>query len=124
MAVYPLQQLKNRITDRIHANRARAITGIDIQEMLHDVIDSLNADGGGDPGETLVEKTDYGLVGTLDGINATFSTSVAYEPLTLRVYVNGVRQFLGRDYQETTDGRILFDSPPAIGDLLIADYQY
>ena len=124
MAVYPLQQLKNRITDRIHANRARAITGIDMQEMLHDVIDSLNADGGGDPGVTLVEKTDYGLVGTLDGINSTFSTSVAYEPLTLRVYINGVRQFLGRDYQETTDGRILFETPPLAGDLLIADYQY
>lgn len=124
MAVFPLQTLKNRITDRIHANRARAITGIDVQEMLHDVIDSLNGDGGGDPGVTLVEKTDYGLLGILDGINTTFSTSVAYEPLSLKVYLNGIRQFRDRDYQETGDGRIIFETPPSTGDLIIADYQY
>jgi hypothetical protein len=124
MTQYPLQTLKNRITERIHANRAHAITGIDMQEMLHDVIDSLNGDGGGDPGVTLVDKTDYGLVGALDGINTTFSTSVPYEPLSIRVYLNGVRQFRDRDYQETLDGRIIFETPPIMGDLIIADYQY
>jgi hypothetical protein len=124
MTRYSLQTLKNRITERIHANRARAITGIDMQEMLHDVIDSLNADGGGDPGITLVDKTDYGLVGTLDGMNTTFSTSVPYEPLSIRVHLNGVRQFRDLDYHETLDGRIIFETPPVIGDLIIADYQY
>lgn len=43
MAVYSLSQLKLRITDRIHENNARVITGIELQELLHDVIDSLEA---------------------------------------------------------------------------------
>ena len=124
MTVYPLQLLKNRITDRIHANRSRAITGIDMQEMLHDVIDSLNADAGGNPVETLVDKTDYGLTGEINGVNTVFSTSVQYVALSLRVYVNGVRQFRGQDYNEAEDGQIIFEIPPVAGDLIIADYQY
>jgi hypothetical protein len=38
---YPIQELKNRITDRIHENHERAIDGEDLQEMLHDVVDSV-----------------------------------------------------------------------------------
>ena len=39
---YPIQELKNIITDRIHENHQRAIDGTDIQEMFHDVLDSLS----------------------------------------------------------------------------------
>ena len=43
MAEFPLQELKNNITDRIHENHERAIDGEDLQEMLHDIVDSLSA---------------------------------------------------------------------------------
>ena len=41
MTWYPLQTLKNMITDRIHENHSRSIEGMDLQEFLHDIIDSL-----------------------------------------------------------------------------------
>jgi hypothetical protein len=37
----PIQELKNRITDRIHENHEQAIDGEDLQEMLHDVVDCV-----------------------------------------------------------------------------------
>jgi len=47
MAQFPLAELKNRITDRIHENHERDITGPDLQEILHDILDSLAASAGG-----------------------------------------------------------------------------
>ena len=41
MAVYPLQELKNLITDRVKINHTRAIDGEELQEFLQDIIDSL-----------------------------------------------------------------------------------
>lgn len=38
---YELQALKNLITDRIHENHEKEITGVDLQEFLHDILDSL-----------------------------------------------------------------------------------
>jgi hypothetical protein len=43
MAIYPIQELKNLITDRIHDNHERAIDGIELQELLHDILDSLES---------------------------------------------------------------------------------
>jgi len=43
MAQFPLQTLKNNITDRFHENHEQDITGEDMQEMFHDTIDSLAA---------------------------------------------------------------------------------
>ena len=47
MTWYPLQTLKNMITDRIHENHSRSIDGMDLQEFLHDIIDSLAGIEGG-----------------------------------------------------------------------------
>lgn len=47
MAQYSISDLKNKITDRIHENHERQITGPDLQEMLHDILDSLSAAGSG-----------------------------------------------------------------------------
>jgi len=41
MAIYTLSELRNQITDRIHENHERAIDGVDLQEMLQDIVDSL-----------------------------------------------------------------------------------
>jgi hypothetical protein len=126
MAIFPILALKNRITERIHGNRARVITGVDLQEILHDVIDSLSASGGAvapgtDPTSSI---TDYGLTGAVDGTNQLFATSRSFIALTPRVYLNGVRQFPGEDYTEQGDNEILFLNAPFTNDKIIVDYIY
>ncbi len=43
MTAYTIQFLKNKITDRINTNHSRSLSGMDVQEMLLDIIDSLVA---------------------------------------------------------------------------------
>ena len=102
------------------------ITGVDLQEILHDVIDSLSASGGAvapgtDPTSSI---TDYGLTGAVDGTNQLFATSRSFIALTPRVYLNGVRQFPGEDYTEQGDNEILFLNAPFTNDKIIVDYIY
>lgn len=125
MALFSIIDLKNRITTRFNANKARVITGVDLQETFHDVIDSLLGIAGQvDPGVLSQEISDYGLTGTIDEVNRLFSTSHEYLPGTLKLYLNGVRQFLGEDYSELGEGVIQFTVAPLPGDKIIADYQY
>ena len=42
MAEYTKSELLNQITDRIYENHERAISGMDLQEMLIDIVDSLS----------------------------------------------------------------------------------
>ena len=126
MAIFSILALKNRITERIHGNRARVITGVDLQEMLHDIIDSLISAGGEVvPGtEPLSQISDYGLAGAVDGTNKLFLTSHDFVALTTHVYLNGVRQFRGDDYTEQGDNQIYFTTEPFTGDKIIVDYSY
>jgi hypothetical protein len=125
MALFSIIDLKNRITTRFNANKARVITGVDLQETFHDVIDSLLGNAGQvDPGVLAEEISDYGLTGTIDEVNRFFSTSHEYLPGTLKLYLNGVRQFLGQDYTEEGSGVICFLTAPFTGDKIIADYKY
>jgi len=124
MTEYPIQALKNRITDRIHANRSRAITGMDLQEILHDMIDSLVGGSGGEPGDSSSWMTDYGLDGLVNGVNRSFSTSIQYQVGTTKIYLNGVRQTFAEDYTEEGEGIIRFTVAPFTGDIITADYQY
>jgi len=126
MAIFSILALKNRITERIHGNRARVITGVDLQEMLHDIIDSLIGAGGEVvPGTDPVSQiSDYGLTGAVNGTNKLFGTSHNYITLTPHVYLNGVRQFRGEDYTEQGDNQILFATAPFSGDKIIVDYSY
>ena len=125
MTRYTLQALKNRITDRIHDNRSRAISGVELQEILHDVVDSLaGITSGDDPIITETPFTDYGLSGSLDGTNRFFATSRIYLPGSTHLCLNGVRQFRGEDYTEEGSGVICFTTAPHPGDRIIADYRY
>jgi hypothetical protein len=127
MAIFSILALKNRITERIHGNRSRVITGVDLQEILHDIIDSLiGNDGTVDPG-TLNPEThfsDYGLAGQLNGSNKVFITTYQFIDQSTHIYLNGIRQFLGEDYIEMSDKRISFTTAPFTGDKIIADYSY
>ena len=126
MAIFTILALKNRITERIHANRARVITGVDLQEILHDIIDSLIESVAEvipvtDPTSQI---TDYGLTGAVNGTNKLFLTSHEFIALTPHVYLNGVRQFRGEDYTEQGDYQILFTTAPYTNDKIIVDYSY
>jgi hypothetical protein len=126
MAIFSIQALKNRITERIHGNRARVISGVDLQEILHDMIDSLTGSGGevGPGTDQTTPITDYGLTGSVDGTNNLFTTSQNFIALSPRVYLNGVRQFLGEDYTEQGDNQISFTTAPFTGDKIIVDYLF
>jgi len=126
MAIFSILALKNRITERIHGNRARVITGVDLQEILHDIIDSLIGAGGEVvPGaDPISQISDYGLTGTVDGTNKLFLTSHNFIALTPHVYLNGIRQFRGEDYSEQGDNQIYFTTAPFTGDKIIVDYFY
>jgi len=126
MAIFTILALKNRITERIHSNRARVITGVDLQEILHDIIDSLIGAGGEVvPGtDPISQISDYGLTGAVNGANKLFSTSHDYIALTPHVYLNGVRQLRGEDYTEEGDNQISFNTAPFLGDKIIVDYSY
>jgi len=62
--------------------------------------------------------------GAVDGVNKTFATSIGYQPTTLAVYFNGLRQLRGsaNDYVELTATSFTFLVPPIVGDLLEVDY--
>jgi len=126
MAIFSILALKNRITERIHGNRARVITGVDLQEILHDIIDSLIGSGGEVvPGtDPTSETSDYGLTGAVNGTNKLFLTSHDFIALTPHVYLNGVRQFRGDDYTEQGVNQIYFTTAPFSGDKIIVDYSY
>jgi len=127
MAIFTILALKNRITERIHANRSRSITGVDLQEILHDIIDSLfGAVGTSEPGTSTIgiPFTDYGLSGSINGVNTIFTTSQDFIALSAHVYLNGVRQFRGEDYTEQGNGTISFTTAPFTNDKIIADYFY
>ncbi|MFA5815733.1 MAG: hypothetical protein WC865_08965 [Bacteroidales bacterium] len=126
MAIFTILALKNRITERIHGNRARVITGVDLQEILHDIIDSLIGSGGEVvPGTGPTSQiSDYGLTGAVNGVNTLFATSHNYIDLSTHVYLNGVRLFRGEDYTEQGDNQISFTTAPFLGDKIIVDYFY
>ncbi|WP_337043869.1 hypothetical protein [Emticicia sp. 17c] len=69
-------------------------------------------------------RTDYGLIGLLDGTNKVFQTSDNFVAGSTRVYLNGVRQFKGEgaDYTETGSHEITFALAPDTNDTLITDF--
>ena len=55
-----------------------------------------------------------------NGVTKAFATQFKYR--NIKVYLNGVRLFLGDDYVETDDQRITFIEAPLAGDKVIFDY--
>jgi hypothetical protein len=56
-----------------------------------------------------------------DGIVDTFALQVAFRYKSTQVYLSGLRQIFGVDYDEVADS-IVFVTPPAISDTLTVDY--
>lgn len=75
------------------------------------------------PGGVGTPSTNETPTGTVDGVNAVFTT--AHTPIsgTLAVYVGGSRQKLTEDYT-VTGSTITFNSAPMVGSILVVDYEY
>lgn len=78
--------------------------------------------GGGGSSSSIYNEVPSGLV---NGSNTTFTTSQNFTTNTTRVYLNGLRQKLvsGVDYTESGNSQIIFNSPPAINDIIVVDYE-
>lgn len=75
------------------------------------------------PGGIGTPSTNETPTGTVDGVNAVFTT--AHTPIngTLAVFVGGSRQKLTEDYT-VTGSTITFNSAPMVGSILVVDYEY
>ena len=71
--------------------------------------------GGSVTGSAVTVKTEI-AVGTVNGVNDTFSTPTNYVPGSLLVFLNGLAQSPGasEDYIELTSPQFQFNSPPQV----------
>jgi hypothetical protein len=60
--------------------------------------------------------------GAMDGTNLVFTVANPFKPGTTAVYLNGLREFSGDAYTETTSTSITFSDPPFSGDTIRIDY--
>lgn len=60
--------------------------------------------------------------GSLDGVNAVFTTAHTFQSGSTCVYTNGLRERLGVGYAETGSAEITFTDPLLTDDDLIIDY--
>lgn len=62
------------------------------------------------------------LTGTVDGVNATFTTPTPF--VFINIYKNGVRMRSGasNDYITSGSNTVIFNTPPALGSTITADY--
>src|SRR5215475_2781610 len=79
----------------------------------------------GPPGPTgpLAQMT-HGEIpfGLIDGLNNAYTSAAVYVPDSLAVFLNGLRQRRGDDYQETGTNSFSFLNAPITGDSLSIDY--
>lgn len=61
--------------------------------------------------------------GTIDGSNATFTTTAAFVPGQVRVFINGIAQRAGTDFTTSGTQTILLTSSPQVGDFIQVDYE-
>jgi len=68
-----------------------------------------------------IPQTSYS--GVIDGQNIDFITTHEYWPGSVRVWLNGMKQWFCHDWFELLDhATIRFDEPPLSGDTLVIDY--
>lgn len=94
----------------------KTVNGISLHGMGNVTI---SGSGGGLPIEDFI----FNEIISCDGSSIIFDTVNDYEPLTLRLFLNGMRLLLGVDYEETDDNTFtLLFSAPSIGEYIVADY--
>lgn len=83
---------------------------------------SWAAPAGGTGGTTIQITWGETPTGTIDGVNANYTTALPYAANTLAVFLNGLRQRRAADYNETGAQTFHFLSVPLPGDSLSIDY--
>lgn len=88
---------------------------VNVSTLLVNLVKGDKGDPGGAP--TLNQP----VVGVINGSNATFTSTVAFDPDTLVVYLNGLRIYVVNDYITTGTNTIIFNVAPLIGDMISID---
>ena len=60
--------------------------------------------------------------GSVNGINATFTSSFSFVPSSLEVFLNGLRQKILDDYNTSGTNTILFNVSPTISETILINY--
>lgn len=60
--------------------------------------------------------------GAVDGTNRAYTTTNTFVAASTAVYINGLREWLGRDYIETSSTVITLSAAPVNGDTIRIDY--
>lgn len=62
------------------------------------------------------------LIGVINGVNATFTTTFNFNPDTTIVFINGVKQKKPAHYNTIGFNTVIFSDSPLVGDILEINY--
>lgn len=68
------------------------------------------------------EVIDEVPAGLINGSNATFTTAYNFDPATLEVFLNGLKQKVTDDYSTSGTTTIIFTFSPLTGERVTVDY--
>lgn len=112
------------VTSSIPVGSARLIKGLDGKITVW-----VNDDGNIRPMDGGSGSVSFDLIfneiptGAMNGTNRTFNSAFSFVNVTLVVYLNGLRQKNGSDYQIINSNTILLTVAPSSAETLLIDYQ-
>ncbi len=71
---------------------------------------------------TVYEEVNEELIGVINGINNSFTTSFNFDPDTTIVFINGVKQKKPLHYNTVGFNTVTFSDSPLVGDILEINY--
>lgn len=112
--------LPQRVSLKIIRSGANIKLGITPPQIVQLKISSAGSQG--IPGPITIPVIGEILTGTINGSNATFTTTFEFVPGTLQLYVNGVRQNQPDDFNTSGMQTVILAQSPTIGERLQVDY--
>lgn len=91
---------------------------INVSALLINLVKGDKGDPGLSGGASAINQPVQGII---NGSNATFISTVPFNPDRLVVYLNGQRQYVINDYLTTGTDTIIFNIAPLIGDMISID---
>ena len=74
------------------------------------------------PSISSYEEITEELIGVINGVNATFTTTFNFNPDTTIVFINGIKQKKPTHYNTVGNNTVLFADSPLVGDILEINY--
>lgn len=99
------------------------ITAIKLNQLTEDLSQAIAAGGGGGPPPTGAMTFGETPTGAINGSNTSYTTANAFAAGRLAVFLNGLRQRPGQDYNATSTTTFSFLNAPLAGDSVSVDYQ-